>query len=213
MYTLHLSDPFPESIWQNIILFTTLIFFLNLCWDIPCSVLTLPRDIGGCQIKSLWQWGSQDHSDAVNILEIDLCFMFRTILSSLDYLRHPFSISVFGGLMYWSEWDTHAIYQVQESTCDTTNNCWYSDVSGWQVDWGQCDHGDQHWQCPPAHGGPGQMMNVITNYLSSLLWIICQVYHPFRQPDFPNLCLPFNGHCSHLCLPSPGIKWHNSRGY
>ena len=36
--------------------------------------------------------------------------------------------------------------------------------------------------------------------------IICQVYHPFRQPDFPNLCLPFNGHCSHLCLPSPGNK-------
>ena len=100
--------------------FNTLIFFLNLCWQIPCSVLTLPRDIGGCQIKSLWQWGSQDHSDAVNIPEIDLCFMFRTILSSLDYLRHPFSISVFGGLMYWSEWDTHAIYQVLESICDTT---------------------------------------------------------------------------------------------
>ena len=39
-------------------------------------------------------------------------FFSRTIMSSLDYLSHPFSISVFGGLMYWSEWDTHAIYQV-----------------------------------------------------------------------------------------------------
>ena len=55
------------------IFFTTLIFFLNLCWNTPFPVLTLPRDIGGCQIKSPWQWGSQDHSDLVNIPEIDLC--------------------------------------------------------------------------------------------------------------------------------------------
>ena len=39
----------------------------------------------------------------------------RTILSSLAYLRHPFSISVFGSTMYWSEWDTHAIYQVGDT--------------------------------------------------------------------------------------------------
>ena len=43
-------------------------------------------------------------------------FLCRTILSSLDYLRHPFSISVFGGLMYWSEWDTHAIYMADKWT-------------------------------------------------------------------------------------------------
>ena len=42
MDTLHLSDHFPESIWQNKISFTTLIFFLILCWNIPCSVLCSP---------------------------------------------------------------------------------------------------------------------------------------------------------------------------
>lgn len=90
----------------------------------------------------------------------------RTILSSLDYLRHPFSISVFGGLMYWSEWDTHAIYQADKWT--------------------------------------GGNVTMVTSTDSVHLPMVVQVYHPFRQPDFPNLCLPFNGHCSHLCLPSPG---------
>ena len=33
-----------------------------------------------------------------------------------------------------------------------------------------------------------------------------QVYHPYRQPNYPNLCLPFNGHCSHFCLPAPQMK-------
>ena len=206
MDTLHLSDTFPESIWQNKISFTSLIFFLILCWNIPCSVLTLPRDIGGCQIKSLWQWGTQDHSDAVNIPEIDLCFMFRTILSSLDYLRHPFSISVFGGLMYWSEWDTHAIYQVQESTCDTTNNWWYSDILMSQADKWTGGNVTMVTSTDSVH--LPMVVQVCRSYDKSLspgsTLIICQVYHPFRQPDFPNLCLPFNGHCSHLCLPSPG---------
>jgi len=92
----------------------------------------------------------------------------RTILSSLDYLRHPFSISVFGGLMYWSEWDTHAIYMADKWT--------------------------------------GANITMVTSTDSVHLPMVLQVYHPFRQPDYPNLCLPFNGHCSHLCLPSPGPK-------
>ena len=32
-----------------------------------------------------------------------------------------------------------------------------------------------------------------------------QVYHPYRQPGYPNYCLPFNGHCSHFCLPAPQV--------
>ena len=92
----------------------------------------------------------------------------RTILSSLDYLRHPFSISVFGGKMYWSEWDTHAIYQADKFT--------------------------------------GANMTLVTSTDSVHLPMVVQVYHPFRQPDYPNLCLPFNGHCSHLCLPAPGHR-------
>ena len=30
-----------------------------------------------------------------------------------------------------------------------------------------------------------------------------QVYHPYRQPETPNHCLPSNGRCSHICLPAP----------
>ena len=29
------------------------------------------------------------------------------------YLKHPFSITVFEDLMYWSEWESHRIYQVK----------------------------------------------------------------------------------------------------
>ena len=32
------------------------------------------------------------------------------------------------------------------------------------------------------------------------------VYHPYRQPEGPNHCLPLNGRCSHLCLPAPQIN-------
>ena len=35
--------------------------------------------------------------------------------------------------------------------------------------------------------------------------MVVQVYHPYRQPDYPNHCLPFNGHCSHFCLPAPHL--------
>ena len=114
-----------------------------------------------------------------------IILMFRTILSSLDYLRHPFSISVFGGLMYWSEWDTHAIYQVQQSVCDTTIDCKYSDVSGWQVVRGQCDDGDQHWQCPPSHGGPGNMIDVMTNYLCLYFGSFVRFITPSDSQTFP----------------------------
>ena len=34
-----------------------------------------------------------------------------------------------------------------------------------------------------------------------LLWL--QVYHPYRQPETTNHCLPLNGRCSHICLPAP----------
>ena len=40
----------------------------------------------------------------------------RTVLFSTQHLRHPFSISVFSDLMYWTEWDTHAIYQANKFT-------------------------------------------------------------------------------------------------
>ena len=29
------------------------------------------------------------------------------------------------------------------------------------------------------------------------------MYHPYRQPETANHCLPLNGRCSHICLPAP----------
>ena len=40
----------------------------------------------------------------------------RIVLYSPDYLKHPFSISVFEDLMYWTEWDSHTIYQADKFT-------------------------------------------------------------------------------------------------
>lgn len=40
----------------------------------------------------------------------------RVVLHSPDTLRHPFSITVFEDLMYWSEWETHSIYQADKQT-------------------------------------------------------------------------------------------------
>jgi len=50
--------------------------------------------------------------------------------------------------------------------------------------------------------------NVTTVTTTSLIQLpmVVQVYHPYRQPDFPNHCLPFNGHCSHFCLPAPRLS-------
>lgn len=35
--------------------------------------------------------------------------------------------------------------------------------------------------------------------------MVVHVYHPYKQPDGINHCEAVNGHCSHLCLPSPRI--------
>jgi len=89
----------------------------------------------------------------------------RTVLSSPHYLAHPFSVAVFADTVYWTEWDTHAIYQADKFT--------------------------------------GANVSLVTSTDSVHLPMVVQVYHPYRQPDYPNLCLPFNGHCSHLCVPRP----------
>lgn len=92
----------------------------------------------------------------------------RTVLYSPSYLRHPFSISVFEDLMYWTEWDSHRIYEANKFN--------------------------------------GANVTTVTTTSLSQLPMVVQVYHPYRQPDFPNHCLPFNGHCSHFCLPAPRLS-------
>lgn len=38
----------------------------------------------------------------------------RQILRSSSSLRHPFSISVFEDFLYWTDWDTQAIYRANK---------------------------------------------------------------------------------------------------
>jgi hypothetical protein len=42
--------------------------------------------------------------------------------------------------------------------------------------------------------------------IQSQLPMVVHVYHSYRQPGGPNHCMPFNGRCSHLCLPAPQIN-------
>merc|ERR1712107_193738 len=51
----------------------------------------------------------------------------------------------------------------------------------------------------------GKNVTAITGHLGQLPMVV-QVYHGQNQPYFPNHCQPFNGHCSHLCLPAPRIS-------
>ena len=41
--------------------------------------------------------------------------------------------------------------------------------------------------------------------------MVIHVYHPYRQPDAHNHCLPLNGQCSHLCLPAPQITANSAK--
>ncbi len=41
--------------------------------------------------------------------------------------------------------------------------------------------------------------------------MVIHVYHPYRQPDAPNHCLPLNGRCSHICLPAPQITANSAK--
>ena len=42
-------------------------------------------------------------------------FLFhRVVLSSPEMLKHPFSITLFGDWMYWTDWDRNAIFQADK---------------------------------------------------------------------------------------------------
>ena len=44
-----------------------------------------------------------------------LLFLFhRVVLSSPEMLKHPFSITLFGDWMYWTDWDRNAIFQADK---------------------------------------------------------------------------------------------------
>ncbi len=41
--------------------------------------------------------------------------------------------------------------------------------------------------------------------------MVVHAYHPYRQPDTTNHCLPANGRCSHICLPAPQLTKHSAK--
>ncbi|XP_059098508.1 very low-density lipoprotein receptor-like isoform X2 [Tigriopus californicus] len=41
--------------------------------------------------------------------------------------------------------------------------------------------------------------------------MVVHVYHPYRQPDTTNHCLPLNGRCSHICLPAPQLTKRSAK--
>ena len=41
--------------------------------------------------------------------------------------------------------------------------------------------------------------------------MVIHVYHPYRQPDAHNYCLPMNGRCSHICLPAPQLTANSAK--
>lgn len=57
----------------------------------------------------------------------------------------------------------------------------------------------------------GSGIEAITAIHSMQNPMVVHVYHPYRQPDGENFCTAVNGHCSHLCLPSPLINSKSSR--
>lgn len=52
----------------------------------------------------------------------------------------------------------------------------------------------------------GKNATSVTQTHSSQMPMVVHVYHSYRQPSGPNHCMPFNGRCSHLCLPAPQIN-------
>ena len=41
--------------------------------------------------------------------------------------------------------------------------------------------------------------------------MVVHVYHPYRQPESTNYCLPSNGKCSHICLPAPQLTKRSAK--
>ncbi len=41
--------------------------------------------------------------------------------------------------------------------------------------------------------------------------MVVHVYHPYRQPDGINHCLPLNGRCSHICVPAPQLTINSAK--
>ncbi|XP_054715700.1 very low-density lipoprotein receptor-like isoform X2 [Uloborus diversus] len=54
----------------------------------------------------------------------------------------------------------------------------------------------------------GEITNIATGIFSPM---DIHIYHPYKQPAGKNYCGEMNGHCSHLCLPTPHINDNSPR--
>ncbi|KFM62234.1 hypothetical protein X975_15599, partial [Stegodyphus mimosarum] len=55
----------------------------------------------------------------------------------------------------------------------------------------------------------GEEKSVVATGIYSPMGI--HIYHHYKQPEGVNHCRNMNGHCSHLCLPTPNITAHSPR--
>ena len=52
---------------------------------------------------------------------------------------------------------------------------------------------------------------IFFHFLQKQIPMVVHVYHPYRQPDGPNHCLPLNGRCSHICVPAPQLTSNSAK--
>lgn len=45
-----------------------------------------------------------------------ICLIWQVVLHSMEYLQHPFSITVFEDTMYWTDWRREAILRSNKFT-------------------------------------------------------------------------------------------------
>ena len=107
----------------------------------------------------------------------------RIILYSTSFLKHPFSISVFEDLMFWTEWDSHSIYQADKFTGGNitvvTGGPLVRIISSYQ-------YAKYHVPGPDPHGGAGDAPvppACLPQPLPALQWSL----HPPLPPSPPGL--------------------------
>ena len=120
----------------------------------------------------------------------------RVVLSAGPAISHPFAITVFEDWLYWSDWDHRTIMRANKFTgknatsVTMTHSVWYR----WR-----------NFSYDPKVSSY-DLINIQTQ-----LPMVVHVYHSYRQPSGPHHCLPFNGRCSHLCLPAPQINERSAK--
>ncbi|XP_043269103.1 low-density lipoprotein receptor-related protein 4 isoform X2 [Venturia canescens] len=109
-------------------------------------------------------------------------------------LYHPFAITVFEDLIYWTDWHFKSV-----SSANKANGRGFKTIySGIETKHDKdTSIGFRTWKSTDS---------VAISFSGLHFPIDLHSYHPQRQPDFPNHCGDNNGKCSHMCLP-------NSAGY